>query len=83
MRWRIQTVHKSMVESNTVVSAYTLYRHLQQYLTHRNGDANTVTQKEKLIHANGFIMSHNFGFQNWPEAGQKMSSATFNEFMKC
>ena len=28
------TVHISMGESNTVVSAYTLYRHLQQYCFH-------------------------------------------------
>ena len=29
-----QTVHILMGESNTVVSAYTMYRHLQQYYSH-------------------------------------------------
>ena len=31
---KLLTVHNSMGESNTVVSAFALYRHLQQYSSH-------------------------------------------------
>ena len=37
-----------MGESNTVVSAYTLYRHLQQYCCHPLIDTETVTTCESL-----------------------------------
>ena len=34
--WKVEGYVKSMGESNTVVNAYTMYRHLQQYCSHPN-----------------------------------------------